>query len=119
MLTDRAPRYSVVDTDFGTMYGAFRDTDDGRRYWRVANVLFPFWTNTTDWFGRFRLTANATRVGRSTVRPKLRAPGLQRHHDHPCWTPAADGGPRAGRAGADAARCGRPDAAPSPRAGSF
>jgi len=44
MLTDRAPRYSVVDTDFGTMYGAFRDTDDGRRYWRVANYLFPFWT---------------------------------------------------------------------------
>jgi phenylpropionate dioxygenase-like ring-hydroxylating dioxygenase large terminal subunit len=44
MLADRAPRYSVVDTDFGTMYGAYRDTDDGRRYWRVANFLFPFWT---------------------------------------------------------------------------
>jgi phthalate 4,5-dioxygenase len=44
MLTDRAPRYSVVDTDFGTMYGAYRDTDDDRRYWRVANFLFPFWT---------------------------------------------------------------------------
>jgi len=106
MLADRAPRYSVVDTDFGTMYGAYRDTDDGRRYWRVANFLFPFWTmppqgmlghkitargwvpmddthtmfymagpkirrsggggpmnrlqpNTTDWLGRFRMTANA------------------------------------------------------------
>jgi phthalate 4,5-dioxygenase len=124
MLTDRAPRYSVIDTDFGAMYGAFRDTDDERRYWRVANFLFPFWTmppqgvlghkvtargwvpmddthtmfimsgprfrrppqadperspalnrandgtaaagpwnrmqpNTTDWFGRFRLAANA------------------------------------------------------------
>ncbi len=106
MLADRAPRYSVVDTDFGTMYGAYRDTDDGRRYWRVANFLFPFWTmppqgllghkvtargwvpmddthtmffmtgpkfrratsggpinrmlpNTTDWFGRFRMTANS------------------------------------------------------------
>jgi phenylpropionate dioxygenase-like ring-hydroxylating dioxygenase large terminal subunit len=44
MLADRAPRYSVVDTDFGTMYGAYRDTDDGRRYWRVANFLLPFWT---------------------------------------------------------------------------
>jgi phthalate 4,5-dioxygenase oxygenase subunit len=44
MLADRAPRYSVVDTDFGTMYGAYRDTEDGRRYWRVANFLFPFWT---------------------------------------------------------------------------
>jgi phenylpropionate dioxygenase-like ring-hydroxylating dioxygenase large terminal subunit len=125
MLADRAPRYSVVDTDFGTMYGAYRDTGDGRRYWRVANFLFPFWTmppqgllghkinargwvpmddthtmfimtgprfrrlpaadaersaalnranegtapagpwnrmlpNTADWFGRFRLAANAT-----------------------------------------------------------
>jgi phenylpropionate dioxygenase-like ring-hydroxylating dioxygenase large terminal subunit len=44
MLADRAPRYSVIDTDFGTMYGAYRDTNDGRRYWRVANFLFPFWT---------------------------------------------------------------------------
>ncbi|MBV9325398.1 MAG: Rieske 2Fe-2S domain-containing protein [Chloroflexi bacterium] len=108
MLADRAPRYSVVDTDFGTMYGAYRETDDGRRYWRVANFLFPFWTmppqgmlghkitargwvpmddthtmfymagprfrraaapagpwnrmqpNTTNWLGRFRLTANAS-----------------------------------------------------------
>ena len=106
MLADRAPRYSVVDTDFGTMYGAYRDTDDGRRYWRVANFLFPFWTmppqgvlghkvtargwvpmddthtmfymagpkfrragggptnrfvpNTTDWFGRFRMSANGS-----------------------------------------------------------
>jgi phthalate 4,5-dioxygenase oxygenase subunit len=44
MLTERAPRYSVIDTDFGAMYGAYRDTDDNRRYWRVANFLFPFWT---------------------------------------------------------------------------
>src|ERR1051326_7645258 len=44
MLADRAPRYSVVDTDFGTMYGAFRDTEDGRRYWGVATFLSPFCT---------------------------------------------------------------------------
>lgn len=95
-----------MDTDFGTINGAFRDTEDGRRYWRVANFLFPFWTmppqgvlgdkvtargwvpmddthtmfymagpkfrragagpanrllpNTTDWFGRFRMSANAS-----------------------------------------------------------
>ena len=44
MLSDRAPRYSLLDTDYGTMYGAFRDTDDGRRYWRIAQFLFPFYT---------------------------------------------------------------------------
>jgi phthalate 4,5-dioxygenase len=115
MLADRAPRYSVVDTDYGAMYGAFRDTHDGRRYWRVAQFLFPFYTmppqgvlghkvtvrcwvpiddqhtmfimsgpklrrppsppangtppaspmgrllpTTSDWFGRFRMIANAT-----------------------------------------------------------
>ena len=114
MLSNRAPRYAVVDTDYGAMYGAYRDTDDGRRYWRVAQYLFPFYTmppqgvlghkvtvrcwvpmddehtmfimsgprfrraaassngtppasplgrmlpNTSDWHGRFRMTANAT-----------------------------------------------------------
>ena len=113
MLKERAPRYSVVDTDYGAMYGAFRDTEDGRRYWRVAQYLFPFWTmppqgvlgnkitargwipmddthtmfimsgprfrrpqptatpssggpmgrllpNTSDWYGRFRMIANAS-----------------------------------------------------------
>jgi hypothetical protein len=44
MLADRALRYSVVDTDYGAMYGAFRDTNDGRRYWRVAQFLLPFYT---------------------------------------------------------------------------
>jgi hypothetical protein len=95
------------------MYGAFRDTNDGRRYWRVAQFLFPFYTmppqgvlghkvtvrcwvpmddehtmfimsgpklrrpapsngsapaspmgrllpTTSDWLGRFRMSANAT-----------------------------------------------------------
>ena len=44
MLANRAPHYMVVDTDYGAMYGAFRDTDDGRRYWRVAQYLFPCYT---------------------------------------------------------------------------
>jgi phthalate 4,5-dioxygenase oxygenase subunit len=41
---DRAPRYLAVDTDFGTMYGAYRPTDDDAYYWRIAAFLFPFWT---------------------------------------------------------------------------
>jgi phthalate 4,5-dioxygenase oxygenase subunit len=43
-LKDRAPRYEVVDTDFGTMYGAYRPADGENVYWRLANFLFPFYT---------------------------------------------------------------------------
>jgi len=95
---NRAPRFSVMDTDSGTAYGAYRPADDDNYYWRIAHMLFPFyamiptgtlglqvfwrayvpmddehtlmWTqvagppdgridwlpNTTDWFGRFRIT---------------------------------------------------------------
>src|SRR5260370_23917493 len=38
---DRAPRYSVVDTDYGAMYGAYRPADPGQLYWRIAQFLFP------------------------------------------------------------------------------
>jgi phenylpropionate dioxygenase-like ring-hydroxylating dioxygenase large terminal subunit len=117
---DRAPRYSVVDTEYGAMYGAYRPANDGMLYWRLAQFLFPCFSmiptgvlglqvltrawvpmddehmmffsmgsrpaagssavpgsasgvvasrgrpgedvlpNTTDWYGRFRLAANAT-----------------------------------------------------------
>ncbi|MBO0685943.1 MAG: (2Fe-2S)-binding protein, partial [Candidatus Dormibacteraeota bacterium] len=45
-LRDRAPRYAVLDTDYGAMYGAFRPAGPGRQYWRIAQFLFPFWTMT-------------------------------------------------------------------------
>jgi phthalate 4,5-dioxygenase oxygenase subunit len=38
---DRAPRYSVVDTEYGAMYGAYRPADPGTLYWRIAQFLFP------------------------------------------------------------------------------
>src|SRR5437667_358265 len=44
LLTDRSPRYSVVETDYGTMYGAHRPAHDGFDYWRMAQFLFPFHT---------------------------------------------------------------------------
>jgi hypothetical protein len=44
VVKDRAPRYAVLDTDFGTAYGAHRPTDDGKVYWRLAYFLFPFYT---------------------------------------------------------------------------
>jgi hypothetical protein len=40
---NRAPRYKVVDTPGGAMYGAYRPADPGREYWRVAQFLFPFY----------------------------------------------------------------------------
>ena len=42
-LGDRAPRYEVVDTEFGVMYGAYRPAEPDSEYWRIANFLFPFY----------------------------------------------------------------------------
>jgi phthalate 4,5-dioxygenase len=38
----RAPKFHVVDTDYGAMYGAQRPAHDGLDYWRLAHFLFPF-----------------------------------------------------------------------------
>jgi phenylpropionate dioxygenase-like ring-hydroxylating dioxygenase large terminal subunit len=43
-LVDRAPRYQVLDTEFGCMYSAFRPAEPGTLYHRIASFLFPFWT---------------------------------------------------------------------------
>ena len=36
--------YDVVDTDYGTSYGAWRNADADNIYWRVAHYLAPFYT---------------------------------------------------------------------------
>jgi phthalate 4,5-dioxygenase len=43
-LNDRAPRYQVVETDYGTMYGAYRPATEDSYYWRIAHFLLPFYT---------------------------------------------------------------------------
>jgi phthalate 4,5-dioxygenase oxygenase subunit len=43
-LKHRAPRYQVVDTEFGCMYSAYRPAQAGHTYHRIAMFLFPFWT---------------------------------------------------------------------------
>ena len=43
-IAHRAPKYAVVETDYGTMYGAYRPATDDSYYWRIAHFLFPFWT---------------------------------------------------------------------------
>ena len=40
-IRDRAPRYKVMDTRFGTTYGAYRPGDENKNYWRIAHFLFP------------------------------------------------------------------------------
>ena len=49
---NRAPEYHVADTDWGTMYAAYRPADPDTTYWRVAHFMFPFWTIPPD--GNFR-----------------------------------------------------------------
>jgi nitrite reductase/ring-hydroxylating ferredoxin subunit len=44
LTADRAPRYDVVDTEFGTSYGCYRPAEADTYYWRVAHYLFPFYT---------------------------------------------------------------------------
>ncbi|HEX5370377.1 MAG TPA: Rieske 2Fe-2S domain-containing protein [Dehalococcoidia bacterium] len=41
---DRAPKYDVLETEFGTTYGAYRPAEADTYYWRIANFLFPFYT---------------------------------------------------------------------------
>jgi phenylpropionate dioxygenase-like ring-hydroxylating dioxygenase large terminal subunit len=43
-VADRAPRYEVVDTPFGTSYGTYRPAEADTYYWRIAHFLFPFFT---------------------------------------------------------------------------
>ncbi len=44
IVADRAPRYNVVDTAFGTSYGGYRPAEADTSYWRIAHFLFPFYT---------------------------------------------------------------------------
>ena len=33
----------VIDTEYGTSYGAYRPAEDDTYYWRIAHMLFPFY----------------------------------------------------------------------------
>ena len=51
-LENRTPEYHVADTDWGTMYAAYRPGGQDEIYWRFAHFMFPFWTIPPD--GAFR-----------------------------------------------------------------
>src|SRR5262249_13729429 len=38
-LSDRAPRYAILDTDYGATYGAYRPAEADSYYWRIAHFL--------------------------------------------------------------------------------
>jgi phenylpropionate dioxygenase-like ring-hydroxylating dioxygenase large terminal subunit len=44
--SERAPLYHVRDAPWGTTYGAYRSVRPGHTYWRFANYMFPFFTQT-------------------------------------------------------------------------
>jgi phenylpropionate dioxygenase-like ring-hydroxylating dioxygenase large terminal subunit len=41
---DRAPRWSIYPTDYGMMIAACRNADEGTYYWRINQVMFPYYT---------------------------------------------------------------------------
>jgi hypothetical protein len=43
-IATRDPKFTVMDTEFGTSYGAYRPAEEGQYYWRIAHFLFPFYT---------------------------------------------------------------------------
>lgn len=43
---ERAPRFQVLTTDWGTSYGAYRPAEEDSYYWRIAHMLFPFYAMT-------------------------------------------------------------------------
>ncbi len=54
---DRQPVLEVRDTDIGVMYGARRDAEDGKFYWRVTQFLLPFYTSVPAYGGKNRAKA--------------------------------------------------------------
>jgi phenylpropionate dioxygenase-like ring-hydroxylating dioxygenase large terminal subunit len=45
---ERAPEFHVAQTDWGTMYAAYRKADPGFTFWRFAHFAFPFFTMIPD-----------------------------------------------------------------------
>jgi phthalate 4,5-dioxygenase len=51
---DKQPLLEVCDTDIGVMYGARRDADDGKFYWRVTQFMMPCYTSVPGFGGKNR-----------------------------------------------------------------
>ena len=51
---DKQPLLEVRDTDVGVMYGARRDSEEGKFYWRVTQFMLPFYTSVPGFGGKNR-----------------------------------------------------------------
>ena len=51
---DQQPLLDVQETDVGVMYGARRNSDDGKFYWRVTQFMLPFYTSVPGFGGKNR-----------------------------------------------------------------
>lgn len=57
-LIDRAPRYHVRETEWGTMYAAYRPADPGKLFYRFSHFIFPCFALIPD--GAFENMIQAT-----------------------------------------------------------
>jgi len=51
---DKQPLLDVQDTDVGVMYGARRNSGEGKFYWRVTQFMLPFYTSVPGFGGKNR-----------------------------------------------------------------
>ena len=79
-LRERSPKFSVIDTDIGTSYGAYRPAEDDTYYWRVAHMMFPFYAVIpAGWLGMYvPMDDENTMHWEILVRPQLGPEGQGR-----------------------------------------
>jgi hypothetical protein len=41
--SQRAAKFSTIDTEYGLANGAYRPAEDDTYYWRLTQILFPFY----------------------------------------------------------------------------
>ena len=68
-VTNRAPKYHLADTPWGTQYAGYRPAGAGSTYWRFGNFLFPFW-----------IAGAQRRVRQPHARARLGAARRRAHH---------------------------------------
>jgi phthalate 4,5-dioxygenase oxygenase subunit len=72
---ERSPKFSIIDTDIGTSYGAYRPAEADTYYWRTAHMMFPFYAVIpAGWLGMYvPMDDEHTMHWEILVRPQLGA----------------------------------------------